>query len=102
MANAKSFIAPLSKCSHLRTPQTQLVRPSLLPYQPVRYAATGTSANAAKYKRKEQPGAQKKKKTRSSFIQYDLRDADKFSLCDAMQYVAPWLKQLDQGLILTF
>ncbi|KAF2201047.1 ribosomal protein L1, partial [Delitschia confertaspora ATCC 74209] len=29
----------------------------------------------------------KKKKTRSTFIQYDLRHAEQFSLCDAMQYI---------------
>lgn len=29
----------------------------------------------------------KKRKARTTYIQYDLRDAEKFSLCDAMRYV---------------
>ncbi|ORY19277.1 ribosomal protein L1-like protein, partial [Clohesyomyces aquaticus] len=45
------------------------------------------SANAAKYRRTEQPGAQKKKKARNTFIQYDLRKADQFALVDAMRYI---------------
>jgi hypothetical protein len=30
----------------------------------------------------------KKKKARNTFLQYDLRKADQFSLVDAMQYVS--------------
>jgi large subunit ribosomal protein L1 len=29
----------------------------------------------------------KKRKARTTYIEYDLRDAEKFSLCDAMRYV---------------
>jgi hypothetical protein len=29
----------------------------------------------------------KKRKARTTYIQYDLREAEKFSLCDAMRYV---------------
>jgi hypothetical protein len=39
-----------------------------------------------KYKKKSD-SAKKKKKTRNSYIQYDLKDADQFSLCDAMRYI---------------
>ncbi|OCK81010.1 50S ribosomal protein L1 [Lepidopterella palustris CBS 459.81] len=89
MASAKSCVAQLSKSAlssslrpHILLPQT-----IFLPSQQFRGAATGTSANAQKYKRKDQPGAQKKKKARSTFIQYDIRDAEQFALCDAMQYI---------------
>jgi large subunit ribosomal protein L1 len=77
----------LSKCSNVLGTTSQIARPSFLPYQSIRCAATGTSENAAKYRRKEQPGAAKKKKTRNAFLQYDLRDAIQFSLCDAMHYI---------------
>ncbi|KAF2179873.1 ribosomal protein L1 [Zopfia rhizophila CBS 207.26] len=89
MAHAKSFIAPLSRCNFpsIATSKPEFARLTLLPYQSIRCAATGTSANAAKYKRKEQPGFQKKKKSRSTFIQYDLKNAEQFSLVDAMQYI---------------
>ena len=89
MASTKTSIAQLSKStftSFLR-PQSRLSQTIFLPSQQFRCAATGTSANAAKYKRKDQSGTQKKKKARSTFIQYDMRDAEQFSLCDAMQYV---------------
>ncbi|KAL1591270.1 hypothetical protein WHR41_00048 [Cladosporium halotolerans] len=46
------------------------------------------SANAAKYKRKDQAQAsKKKKKTSSNFDTPDLRDAQQFSLVDAMRYL---------------
>ncbi|KAK4915553.1 hypothetical protein LTR28_013537, partial [Elasticomyces elasticus] len=45
------------------------------------------SANAAKYKRKDQPTSQRKKKSRTSFINYDLKDAIQFPLVDAMRYL---------------
>lgn len=87
MASTRSIVAPLSKCSNALGSTSQSFRPSFLPYQSIRCAVTGTSENAAKYRRTEQPGATKKKKTRNAFINYNLRDADQFSLCDAMQYV---------------
>lgn len=45
-----------------------------LPYQTIRCATT-----------KAQP--KKKKKARNTFLQYDLKHAEQFSLIDAMQYV---------------
>jgi large subunit ribosomal protein L1 len=45
------------------------------------------AAPISKYKKKD--GAQaKKKKQRVTYLQYDLRDMEKFSLCDAMRYVS--------------
>lgn len=55
------------------------------PFQQLRFAQS--SQNALKYKRKDQPASQKKRKTRSTFAQPDLRDAIQFSLVDAMRYV---------------
>lgn len=43
------------------------------------------SANALKYRRKEEGTAQKKKKARTSYLQPDLRRAMQFSLIDAMR-----------------
>lgn len=58
------------------------------PFQQLRFAQS--SQNALKYKRKDQPASQKKRKTRSTFAQPDLRDAIQFSLVDAMRYVLPY------------
>jgi large subunit ribosomal protein L1 len=54
--------------------------------QQIRAATTGTSANAAKYRRnKEKAVAAKKKKQRNTYIYQDLRQAEQFALCDAMR-----------------
>ncbi|KAI4846781.1 ribosomal protein L1, partial [Aureobasidium sp. EXF-8845] len=45
------------------------------------------SANAQKYKRKELPTSQRKKKSRTTFINHDLKDAIQFPLVDAMRYL---------------
>ncbi|KAL8948577.1 MAG: hypothetical protein Q9222_005246 [Ikaeria aurantiellina] len=49
---------------------------------PVRYAS-GKSLGVSRAK--DQP--KKKKKARITFKQYDLKDAEQFSLCDAMRYI---------------
>ncbi|KAI9828404.1 MAG: mitochondrial 54S ribosomal protein mrpl1 [Thelocarpon impressellum] len=41
----------------------------------------------AQYKKKKTEQAKKKKKPSTSFVQYNLRDAEQFSLCDAMRRV---------------
>lgn len=43
------------------------------------------SANAQKYKRKDKPTSQRKKKSRTTFLQPDIKDAIQFSLVDAMR-----------------
>ncbi|KAF2235964.1 ribosomal protein L1 [Viridothelium virens] len=66
------------------------LQPQCLSWQQLRCASRSTSANAAKYRRKDQGSGQKskkKKKQRSTFVQYDLANADQFSLCDAMRYI---------------
>ncbi|KAK5116231.1 hypothetical protein LTR62_008558 [Meristemomyces frigidus] len=45
------------------------------------------SQNALKYRRKDIPASQKKKKSRSTFLQPDLKNAIQFSLVDAMRYI---------------
>ncbi|KAK5200771.1 hypothetical protein LTR16_004969 [Cryomyces antarcticus] len=89
MASAKTCISYLrnSPISLSFRPQSRLPLPIFLPNQQYRCAGGQTSANAAKYKRKDQGTQQKKKKARTTFIQYDLRDAEQFSLCDAMRYI---------------
>lgn len=75
MATPRPLIAPLSR---LGTCPISIARPHLsrfapLPQQTIRCATT-----------KAQP--KKKKKARNTFLQYDLRKAEQFSLIDAMQY----------------
>lgn len=45
-----------------------------------------SSSNPQKNKKKSDE-TKKKKKARTTYLQYDMRDADQFSLCDAMRYV---------------
>ncbi|KAH7413570.1 ribosomal protein L1-like protein [Phaeosphaeria sp. MPI-PUGE-AT-0046c] len=76
MAHPRSIIAPLSRlptCSFAAC-RSELPRAAILPYQTIRSATT-----------KAQP--KKKKKARNTFIQYDLKKAEQFSLVDAMQYI---------------
>ena len=86
MASAKTCLTGLGRSSYTLAlrPSTQLPPPFLLPLQQYRTAVQ--SANAAKYKRKDQPTAAKKKKSRTTYVTYDLRDAIQFSLVDAMRY----------------
>ncbi|KAJ9629754.1 hypothetical protein H2203_002135 [Taxawa tesnikishii (nom. ined.)] len=93
MASAKSCLSHISRSAltpSLR-PVAQLPPPFLLPFQQHRTAVQ--SANAAKYKRKDQPTSTRKKKSRTTFIQYDLKDAIQFSLVDAMR--RPLAQQLE-------
>lgn len=88
MAASRYCPSCLSAFSKPLTPPT---RPStahlpsfLLPCHQIRTAVQ--SANAAKYKRKDQPTSQKKKKSKSTYGTADLRNALQFSLVDAMRY----------------
>lgn len=42
----------------------------------------------SKYKKKKGEESGKKKKPRTAYRQYDMRDAEMFTLCDAMRYVS--------------
>lgn len=91
MASSKTCISQLSRSvrsalSPAVRPSTQLPPPFLLPFQQHRTAVQ--SANAQKYKRKDQPTSAKKKKSRTTFVNYDLKDAIQFPLVDAMRYVS--------------
>lgn len=77
MAHQRSLIAPLSR---LGTSSIAITRPEtsrfpLLSYQAIRCASS-------------KPATKRKKKTRNTFIQYDTKRAEQFSLIDAMQYAS--------------
>ncbi|KAF1346214.1 ribosomal protein L1-like protein [Delphinella strobiligena] len=87
MASSRTCLSQLSRSAlspAVRT-NTQLPPPFLLPFQQHRTAVQ--SANAQKYKRKDQPTSAKKKKSRTTFVNYDLKDAIQFPLLDAMRYL---------------
>ncbi|KAF2021115.1 ribosomal protein L1 [Aaosphaeria arxii CBS 175.79] len=77
MANPRPFLAPLSRigASSIAIPRAEIIRPSILPYQTLRCASQKSAA------------PKKKKKTRNTFLQYDLKHAEQFALVDAMQYI---------------
>ncbi|KAK5683217.1 hypothetical protein LTS10_004748 [Elasticomyces elasticus] len=72
------FRASTPRISPFTPPPQSLQQPTQL-----RYA----SANALKYRRKDVPASQKRKKARSTFLVPDLRNAIQFSLVEAMRYL---------------
>lgn len=83
MAQPAQSLMPLLRVSRPRCPGC--LRSSAIPQQSVR--AASNSANAAKYKRKDESvAAKRKKKGNVAFTMPDLRLAEQFSLCDAMRY----------------
>lgn len=90
------YLASLRTMACSKSPQlASLLRPVIshpvhlplrqpLAQQQIRTAVQ--SANAAKYKRKDTAAKTKKRKGNTSFKQYDLKNAEQFSLCDAMRY----------------
>ena len=88
MASARTCIAPFQRtCLQLvGRPQLRLPAAVFLPFLQTRSA---TQKKQAQYKKKKEETKKKKKKAVTSFIQYDLKNADQFSLCDAMRYVHP-------------
>ncbi|SMY26751.1 unnamed protein product [Zymoseptoria tritici ST99CH_1A5] len=80
--------ATTSALSLARTTSTHLPPAFLLPTLHTTQIRTATqSANAAKYKRKDVPASQKRKKARSNYDTPDLKDAIQFPLVDAMRYL---------------
>lgn len=79
MAVPRSLAAPLSvtrlAASSLSTLRPEICRFATPAYQTIRCATTS----------KSQPA--KKKKTRNTFRQYDLRNTEQFALVDAMRYI---------------
>lgn len=92
MANARPCLAQLSRsCLTLRS-RSALIYPGgiLQPFFQARHASTpakktGSGGNKQMNKKKGE-ATKKKKKARSTYLQYDMKDADQFSLCDAMRY----------------
>ncbi|EME42878.1 hypothetical protein DOTSEDRAFT_53857 [Dothistroma septosporum NZE10] len=81
-----SCLSSISRSAISQARATPAQTPSfVLPFHQVRTAVQ--SANAAKYKRKDQPASQRKKKAKSTFDTPDLKNAIQFSLIDAMRYL---------------
>jgi large subunit ribosomal protein L1 len=74
MAHPRSLIAPLNRLTtgSIVASRPNFIRNPTIPYQTIR-CASGTATK-------------KKKKTRNTFLQYDLKKTEQFSLVDAMQY----------------
>ncbi|KAI9829659.1 MAG: hypothetical protein M1819_006030 [Sarea resinae] len=86
MASAKTGITQLGRqyfASTLR-PQFRLPAAICSPQQQFRCASGGGGAQKAKAKKAD---AKKKRKPKSEFTQYDLKNIDRFALCDAMRYI---------------
>ncbi|KAF1835336.1 50S ribosomal protein L1 [Decorospora gaudefroyi] len=77
MAHTRPLTACLSRLTKSSIAASRLEAPrfAAIPYQTKRCAAT-----------KAQP-QEKKKKSRNTFLQYDLKRADQFALLDAMRYI---------------
>ncbi|KZF20306.1 ribosomal protein L1 [Xylona heveae TC161] len=84
MASLKMPIAQLSRLTIGPAVRSQPRLPFVFSGAADQLRCASTKANP-KYKKKDTK--KKKKTTRSSFIQYSLKDAEQFSLCDAMRYI---------------
>ena len=85
MASTRTCLSQLTR--------TTLSRPNLyVPSISIQQRGAAQSANAQKYKRKELPTSQRKKKSRTTFINHDLKDAIQFPLVDAMRYESSLLQ----------
>lgn len=91
MASTRPVLAQLNRLCISSGPRPMVCRPAALIHNSIqqRFAAAKKGGpNKYAEKRKAQKAAEKKKrKPRTSFLQYDLKDADQFALCDAMRYV---------------
>jgi large subunit ribosomal protein L1 len=94
MASTRPCLAQLSRLCISAAPRPKIQTPLglLQPITQLRFA-TGKKvkeSNENKYaikKRAAKALEKRKRKPRTSFIQYDLRDADQFALLDAMRFV---------------
>ncbi|KAI9707611.1 MAG: mitochondrial 54S ribosomal protein mrpl1 [Candelina mexicana] len=84
MASAKHCISHLGRkpSATLFYSRNLLPQQIFLPFQQVRFAS---GENPQKHKKKDV--GKKKKKARTTFKQYDLKDAEQFALCDALRYI---------------
>ena len=96
-----SCLSSLSRASSSQTRTSSTILPAfLLPVQSQIQVRTAVqSANAAKYKRKDAPASQRRKKAKSNYDVPDLKNAIQFSLVDAMRYGRKTLLTSDRILI---
>jgi large subunit ribosomal protein L1 len=71
------FLAPITQVRHYAAPPVKSKK--------VLDKPKSGSSNPQKNKKKGEPD-KKKKKARTTYLQYDQRDLETFSLCDAMRY----------------
>ncbi|MCJ1305511.1 mitochondrial 54S ribosomal protein mrpl1 [Hypocenomyce scalaris] len=79
-----SCLAPLQRrvvCSATRPLCQRSLQPGLTLPPQIRQASAATKHSPRKDPEK------KKRKPRTTFVQYDLKDAEQFALCDAMRYI---------------
>ncbi|KAI9725032.1 MAG: hypothetical protein M1812_000308 [Candelaria pacifica] len=84
MASTRQCVTHFGRTPFVTAARSQHSIPQaiFLPFQQVRHAS---GENPQKYKKKDV--GKKKRKAKTTFTQYDLRDAEQFSLCDAMRYI---------------
>lgn len=75
MAHPRSLVAPFHRLttSSIACSRAEIPRLTPLPYQTIRCASNKLEA--------------KKRKTRNTYLQYDVKKIEQFPLVDAMQYV---------------
>ena len=84
MASSTSCLASLQRrvvCSAIRPVCQRRLQFCSTPLWQTRQASGSSKYNSKKDKDQEK----KKRKARTTFVQYDLRDAEQFALCDAMR-----------------
>ncbi|CAK1366058.1 unnamed protein product [Cercospora beticola] len=83
-----SGLSSISRAATNPTRTATIIPSFLLPIQHQTQIRTAVqSANAAKYKRKDVPASQKRKKAKTTYDAPNLKDAIQFSLVDAMRYL---------------
>ncbi|KFY35457.1 hypothetical protein V494_05913 [Pseudogymnoascus sp. VKM F-4513 (FW-928)] len=90
MASTRPFLAQLNRLCISAAPRPMVYRPAALIQNPIqqRFVAKKSGPNKYAEKKKAKKLAErKKKKPRTTFLQYNLNDADQFALCDAMRYI---------------
>ena len=59
--------------------------------------AGGGKGQSSQKNKKKGEETKKKRKARTTYKQYDMKDAEMFSLCDAMRYVFPMMVLMDSS-----
>ncbi|KAL1632607.1 hypothetical protein SLS56_003506 [Neofusicoccum ribis] len=85
MASTQRCLAHLSRnvlSTSIRPAAGRTLAPALIPIQQVRCATAGKG-----YKKKDDSASKKKKKTRTTYGTHDIKEADQFTLLDAIRYI---------------